>query len=777
MQRSRDRVPRSHASAGRAGQRLAYSSRVTRRAIAASGWVPAALLAIVTVGTLVAYGTPPVSLVAFGLYVALGLALPGMLWVRLARRASAHISEDVLLGLVVGYAIELGTYLVARAVGLPLLFLLWPVATLVGFAAVPRLRWCWRGSGITAPAGWSWALAALLGYIVWYSAATFFAQHPLSGTYVPYVDMPYHLALIGELKHHVAPWVPYVAGVPLAYHWFFYAEAAATSWATGIDPVVLLYRLSVLPMLAAFVVLTAAAARRLTGAWWSGPAAAAIAVFGTVATPYAAVRGSVFDAQTLQATWISPTNAFGLALFGGALLVFVDLVAEEGHAKRRTLCLTAVLVLAASGAKASLLPLLIAGLLVVVVGTLIGRRRLHLAAAEGLVLAVVGALLAVALVYRWTSGGLVIGFQSLRLMPLARWVGAVTAHGLAAVAVPLVTLAIALVLWSFLWAGVYGLLARRRWTATTPALLFLAGICAAAIGAVVLFRYPGLSEIYYMRGATAAFALLAVAGIAALVPAGADRVRLGLAMAGAALLGAGAVTLVVVLGHPALRTLGSTSLARVVIGMLLPIGALVVVATAGAFAARALARRDRRLAGAAPLLVVALVMGFSLPAVARLVVAPLSAGPLAGPAIPGDAIAAARWLRDNSSPDDLVATNLHCRPVPGSPGTCDARQFWASAYTERRMLVEGWAYTAPAVAEALRSGNSDLVAVPFWDQPRLTANDLAFTAPSSDSIAALRDTYGVRWLFADLASANADGLAQFAALRYRSGDFAVYEIP
>ena len=91
--------------------------------------------------------------------------------------------------------------------------------------------------------------------------------------------MAYHLALIGELRHHVPPAIPYVTDVPLAYHWFFYAEAAATSWATGIEPIVLLYRLSGLPMFAAFVVLTAMAARRLTDRWWTGPLAVAIALF------------------------------------------------------------------------------------------------------------------------------------------------------------------------------------------------------------------------------------------------------------------------------------------------------------------------------------------------------------------------------------------------------------------------------------------------------------------------------------------------------------------
>ena len=40
----------------------------------------------------------------------------------------------------------------------------------------------------------------------------------------------------------------------------------------------------------------------------------------------------------------------------------------------------------------------------------------------------------------------------------------------------------------------------------------------------------------------------------------------------------------------------------------------------------------------------------------------------------------------------------------------------------------------------------------------------------------MRDTYHVRWLFADLTMANADSIAQYADLRHREGNFAVYEL-
>ena len=66
--------------------------------------------------------------------------------------------------------------------------------------------------------------------------------------------------------------------------------------------------------------------------------------------------------------------------------------------------------------------------------------------------------------------------------------------------------------------------------------------------------------------------------------------------------------------------------------------------------------------------------------------------------------------------------------------------------------------------------------VPFWDQPKLVANDEAFAAPSGPALATLRDMYGVRWLFADMSHGASEALGDVADLRHRDGPFAVYEL-
>jgi hypothetical protein len=446
-------------------------------------------------------------------------------------------------------------------------------------------------------------------------------------------------------------------------------------------------------------------------------------------------------------------------------LAFLDLLHADSAVPRRHWLLVILLLFGCAGAKASLLPLLITGGLVAVAGTAIVSRRLDRKAALGLSVAVIGLFLADLLIYRGSTGGVVVGLDALRVFDVIHATGAETAGGAALLIMPIAALSIALVLWSFLWAGTYGLLVRGKASLSDPRILWLAGVCAGSLGAVSLLLYPGLSELYYIRGAASAFGVLAAAGIAAAVPPRSRHLPLIACVAVAAILGAVAVQVVAAIG-PSSAPLLSTDHLRVLPLIILPIVALLGLASLVYLVIRFAARKWTVLQGAAPLLLIALVMGFSFPNVVVLLRSPFTDAPASGPAVPGDGITAARWLRDHSDPNDLVATNLHCLGPADTSPTCDHRNFWVTAYSERRVLVEGWAYT---------SKTSDPTAA-FWDPSLLAANDAAFTNPSAAADAELYNAYGVRWLFADLRIANQESIGRYADLRYLNGDFAVYEL-
>jgi hypothetical protein len=120
---------------------------------------------------------------------------------------------------------------------------------------------------------------------------------------------------------------------------------------------------------------------------------------------------------------------------------------------------------------------------------------------------------------------------------------------------------------------------------------------------------------------------------------------------------------------------------------------------------------------------------------------------------------------------------MHCA-YEGRRGrsACDRRHFGIAAYSERRVLVESWAYTAEAHdQEAVQGVPQEHTA--YWNPRILADNDAAFAHPSPATIGVLRDRYHVRWLFAeeDIMPPSPD-LSRYATLVFRSGACAVYRI-
>ncbi|AQZ66828.1 hypothetical protein BKM31_40105 [[Actinomadura] parvosata subsp. kistnae] len=638
-------------------------------------------------------------------------------------------AEEVAGGLALGYAVEVLAYIPARAVGMPLLVVVPPVVVIGAFVCVPELRRHWRreAGGERVPVWCAWVLAGIVAFLVVWSALFQFRVPVEAG----YVDLPYHLALVGEVKQHVPPAMPAVLGEPLAYHWFVYADLAATSWVTGIEPVTLVYRLAMLPMAAAMVVLVAAVGRRLGGSWAAGAAAAGVTYF--LFSPEL-VDEVVFSSRSMFTVWTSPTQTFGALLFAPLVL----LLTSGG----RIWVGPGVLLVALTGAKATYLPLLLAGLLVVIAVRWVVERRV-----PGRWLGVAGLTLACLLFAQLVLFGR--GAQGMSVSPLATartvW-GAVADVGMPELAsvspAPLVVLTgVHLFCLACVWGGVVGL--GRR--ALEPAVLLLLGIGAAGIGATLVFGHPAESQLYFLEAARPYLSVAAVCGVLSAARASWARV--------AKLAGTGAVAALVV-AH--VGFLGG-ALERVVAPYLvLGAGALVVVAGA-------------RRRGAVP--VVAVLAGFALPTSVRDVAGHvLPSAQWRERLIPEGALEAGRWLRGHSSPDDVVATDLHCRHDFWQ--VCDSRHFWVSGFSERRVLVEGWAYAESTLSRA-RPFVRSYLAVPFADPGRLAANDAVFRAPTAANVRTLAQKYGVKWLFTGI---NPE-LGKYARLRFQNGTSSVYELP
>jgi hypothetical protein len=135
-------------------------------------------------------------------------------------------------------------------------------------------------------------------------------------------------------------------------------------------------------------------------------------------------------------------------------------------------------------------------------------------------------------------------------------------------------------------------------------------------------------------------------------------------------------------------------------------------------------------------------------------------------AISDKQIRALRFIRDNSSPTDIVASNRHCRS--GSIATNDCYPIWfpVSAYAERRVLVEGFSYTWKTAGEASEDQ--------FWDPQTLKLNDSFFSAPTKANCQKMANR-GVRWIYVDRRFDVGD-LEKVADKRFENSDASVYEV-
>ena len=765
------------------------------RALVSPGWLPLALVLVVAWLLLRFYGVDGTDQVKFAAYTVLAGTLPGVLIWRALQGRAGYLPMDAAFGTTVGFAVELPVYLLTRLLGVPVAVIAWPIVTLVVFAAVPRLRRHWRGSGQRLPLGVSWTVAVAVLFVLGSVALSNFRWNALVEPYqaTMSMDFPFQFALLGEFKHQVPLDTPWVTGTKLQYHWYVYAHGAAASWLTGIEPQTLILRLLPLPMVGAFLLIMVAVVRRITGRWWAGILAVVLTLLGVAVSPFGWSDRPMPTGIITDNLWVSPTQTYAALFFIAVVYVLTGIFRAEPADRRRPLpwIVFTVLVGAVAGAKATFVPMVLCGLLLAVVLRLVFTRK-------------VGAeLVALGITLFWFAFAQIVlygsGTQGTEVNPLqtVKW----TAIGQAVngrqsppnhwnLLVPLTLLGILAM--AFGWAGMIGLL-RRQWR-LDPAVHVMLGFAAAGVGGLWIFAHPGLSQTYFARSATPYLAMLSAIGLAALIPAGrrAPRWFAGLAAGGAL---AGAVSLLVIQQtagkHAPFPQFGSWPLSRAVTPYLLVVLCLAVLTAVVVVVARRV-RLPRLYTLAAVVIVVLATAVSSGAAGTRVFVQALSSSalPLRNTAVvgtpramPPGAITAGRWLRNHSHPRDVVATNSHCRTnIRG----CDSRDFWLAAYSERQVVLEGWSYTE----QAFESGglwDRTLGYSKFWDPQLLAANDAVFYHPTAEHVAAFTKRHRVRWLVAVNSTVSTDPavrrplsaspqLGRFVTKRYHAGDVTIYEV-
>lgn len=723
------------------------------------------------------------SIVALVRFWAFGITLPGLVLWRLASPFRHNLVEDLAAGALVGTSVLLLVYMACAPIGLQQWAWLWAAPVLMAVVAVPswRQRCLSRVERPLSPtAAWLTVIACALPL---FSMGRYrsIAPAPYTDARSSSPDMAFHQALAASARLDFPLQAPYVAGEQMSYHYFFHQFTAAVSWATGVDLTDLIYNIGWIPLLLAGCALIYALTDRLApGSNWAGPLAVAVAGIGGTVNAYPSI--SLPAESLINYFWGSPTQNLGGGLMVLLALIGVDLL--RGTRGPGTWVLLLVISAAASGSKATVLPLVVCGAgLVVFVRLCYGR----FAKAALIVAAACGGLfaLAVVVVFGGHSSGMAVRpwmiFAKITMYPLvsdqppdvldsrALWITGIT-------------MCLALTLGS---AGLLVLPGTAgRWL-RDPGTVFLVGISIAGFAGMVLTDQPGNSQLYFHRTAVPVIAALAAAGAWMLVFWFADR-RSGVLVFASLAVGVGATAAARAIvpaqpseGQPFRKPDGD--LTGLVGPWLWTVGLLLagaVLVTAGWKLAKRRGRPSRLLTASFVLAGMGAGLFLPLQAIARSIQVPeVSLPPLSDKLSRGPTatqLAAARWLRDHAAPGDLIATNAHC-VVKNATG-CDSRHFWIAALTERHLLVEGWGYTNTIndqVAGTGRSANG----LPFWDQQRLKDNDLAFTSPSRDNLRVLREQYGVRWLYADPSQTPVSHrLDELATLRYKAEDVLVYEL-
>lgn len=738
-------------------------------------WLPVMGSLLVIVFILHERGVDFGDLFTFAAYLALAVALPGVFcWRLLLRRLHTDDGtpptwfEDLSLGTIFGFGIQLPFYLVGIWVDVPQLFLVVPLIVLVLSVAAPFGRRTWTMQTAKVDVRVSWALAGVVVYAVAWLARYIFPLRPLSlpPFKTPSVDETFHEALISEVLHRFPAEIPFLLGTPLDYHWFVHAQIAADHWATGLEPSLMLRELMPVAMVALTVLGLGAAALRLAGR----PLAAVIAPALLVAGAFT-LMGPHYDAGSFTEPFLSrryvssPSQAYGFMMALPAIVLILEVLRPDRVARRLTWVALMLALLALAGAKATFLPIFMCGAVVLLLVQLTVRRTFDKTVAGLTALLLAVTIFAQVVLFGSTSGGMRVDFFLTAKAALK------SQHITVSTTAQVVMTVTLLVGWLLYGAGVVGLVRAKLWR--DPRVVWMTFSVLAGISVALVFFRSGLSQLWFQRSVALVVVLMSAWGIAVLLPNPVPR-RLGVLLAGLAAsagLGAYVISRIAEEGNADVRQATYHEVLATAIAPFVLVALYLLVRLVMSWG-------NRPKPG--PAVIVAVLLGLGLAHVYSLMYDTVTQ-PVRVRAAPPNQFApggvqAATWIADHSDPYDIVATNAHCRKP--ARGMCDNRHFWISAYTERRVVIEGWGYTQVTNGEYSDEARNAFIPPP--DPQRLKLNDAAFLHPSAETVNRLINRYDVKFLFVcksypvDVQRLNA--LKDQLTRTYVNTNYAVYQV-
>ncbi len=479
---------------------------------------------------------------------------------------------------------------------------------------------------------------------------------------------------------------------------------------------------------------------------------------------------SISSAITCVASWTFP---FGLT-FLLALIYLIDerLLSSTWRARDDLVswALLALLMIGASGAKATVLPVIIAGVGLYLGVTLLIRRSVPIAG----LLTIGLSLLIFAATFWIVYGGGVPGTGIEPLASLARTAPVIAANGITsaklhAVALPF-AYAAGLAGMLLPLAGILYFLRRRHQREISP---FTLCLCLLAGGLLIAntVHQVGYSELYFQDTGYIAGCIVAAAGVRLMwVDAGTalpmSRRAIALALGAWILLLLGVVALTSrAVAHPEALKIRYAVLAVGTVVFVL----MVVVVLSGlrhqwsGFLALGLIPLLAAAVLAPPIEVSTTVRSILTGAP----ITPAQADPETVWGLTPGLLSALQWLQGHTSAGAVFAVSNHWV----DPAEKDGRYFYYSAFSERQVLIEGY--------DPIRYGISNVLMAPLGTiyTYRQRLNDALFSHADAGALRVLTQQFGIRFLFIDRIHGSVDtAVLQLGQLVYSNHDAAIVAV-
>jgi hypothetical protein len=359
--------------------------------------------------------------------------------------------------------------------------------------------------------------------VVFMAAGQMFAESPLSAglpSRAIFHDWVYLVSRAAVIKNNWPLDDPSLSGTPLQYHYFMMVHAAAASGTTGVEVTLVLLRLMVVPLGAVLVAQAYLMGRLVARSPWGGVVAALLVVVASEVSFAGDYSHPMFLGLFSRWLFVSPTFYFGV-IFCGALLIAVAQCARLARCGLGHYAWLFLLATAGTGAKGTVLPVLICGLGLWAGWWMVRERMVPWRLVTiGTVLGVGFAIVYLETMSSWRTGD--AAFRPFHIFQLAtfwatyvpRWQHALEAWLPGTVAYPVAALACGLVI----FVGTCGVRVLAipyllNWTAKgrDPMVPWLGAFFVACTGMGLLMELNSFGELYLFLMIRVPMAVLAAA--------------------------------------------------------------------------------------------------------------------------------------------------------------------------------------------------------------------------------------------------------------------------